>query len=155
MIAVFPMEEIGSWSISTLSQSLQMKFYTNGIDYNIQRCGIPSKRTSCRSFLLNKHSSLSMYNDLDLISRSCSSLFLFLSKACFAPSEFSNQNKDNNMILAIPQLLSYCTFACKYNITLNLSSKKSIIARCSQLMMIYFYITHSYNVTSNIRAFNI
>ena len=142
MIVVFPMEEIGSWWISTLSQSLQVKFYTNGIDYNIQRCGIPSKRTSCRSFLLNKHSSLSMYNDLDLISRSCSSLFLFLSKACFAPSEFSNQNKDNNMILAIPQLL-------------NISSKKSIIARCSQLMMIYFYITHSYNVTSNIRAFNI
>ena len=110
MIVVFPKEEIGSWWISTLSQSLQVKFYTNGIDYNIQRCGIPSKRTSCRSFLLNKHSSLSMYNDLDLISRSCSSLFLFLSKACFAPSEFSNQNKDNNMILAIPQLLFILCF---------------------------------------------
>ena len=130
MIVVFPMEEIGSWWISTLSQSLQVKFYTNGIDYNIQRCGIPSKRTSCRSFLLNKHSSLSMYNDLDLISRSCSSLFLFLSKACFAPSEFSNQNKDNNMILAIPQLLPYFVFACKYDIAfMNISSKKSIIAR--------------------------
>ena len=110
MIVVFPMEEIGSWWISTLSQSLQVKLYNNDIDYNIQRCGIPSKRTSCRSFLLNKHSSLSMYNDLDLISRSCSSLFLFLSKACFAPSEFSNQNKDNNMILAIPQLLVFHIF---------------------------------------------
>ena len=116
MIDVLPREEIRSWWISTLSQSLPVKLYINSIDYNIQRCGIPSKRTSCRSFLLNKHSSLSMYSDLDLISRSCSSLFLFLSKACFAPSEFSNQNKDNNMILAIPQLLSYCTFACKYNI---------------------------------------